>query len=266
YDDKYITYFIQDNYGNYILDPDEPKNPQEHLFDKVPIIEFPNNNERLNDFYKVENLIDAYDRVISDVQNEIEEFRQAYLKFTGAEIDAETISKARQTGAFSLPDGADAEYLVKNINSEFIEKHKKELRDNIFRFSKTIDTNSETFTGSVASGEARKWIMTALEFKASIKEMKFRKSLYEMFSVLSTAWKKKGINITANDIQITFDRNFPQELKLEAEILEKLMGRISTRTALELFSPVRDVDAEIKRIQEEKEGLIDLDKIKIEEV
>lgn len=265
YDSKNITYYIQDDNNNYVLDDSVEINPQPHFFNKVPLIEFPNNDERQGDFVKVEELIDAYDRTISDAQNEIEEFRQAYQVFKGAEIDEKTRNAARQTGAFSLPAGAEVSYLTKQINDTFLQNHKKTLEDNIYKFSKTINMESETFTGLGSSGEARKWAMTGLEFRVSVKQMKFAQSLYKMFDVLSSAWAAKGLSLSPDKILFSFDRNYPQELKLEAEIMEKLAGHISKRTQLEIFSPVRDVDAELKRIEEERAAMIDLDKIKFED-
>jgi len=82
----------------------------------------------------VEALIDAYDKTVSDAQNEIEEFRLAYLLLTGAEIDEDTLIKARATGVIELPAEGDAKYLTKVLQTEFIENQKNTLERNIFRF------------------------------------------------------------------------------------------------------------------------------------
>ena len=75
YDREYVTVYLQDGKGNYDL----IEGPVPHLFERVPLIRFENNSELLGDFEKVEALIDAYDKTVSDAQNEIEEFRLAYL-------------------------------------------------------------------------------------------------------------------------------------------------------------------------------------------
>lgn len=259
YDTEKVTYFLQGEDGGYALDTTETENPKVHLFKEVPIIEILNNDERLSDFYKVESLIDAYDRALSDAQNETEEFRLAYMVLEGVDITKEILAEARVTGAISYDIGGKAGYLTKDINDTFLENHKKNLRDNIYRFAKRIDMQSETFTGQGSSGEARKWIMTALEFSVAIKQLKFAKGIINMFKVLQTAWSVKEIGITYDKVTFSFDRNFPQELKLEAEILGSLKGLVSLKTALGLFSPVRDVDEEIKRIEQEKQDQVDLD-------
>jgi len=264
YDMENITYYISDG-GNFILDPNEPINPQPHLFSRVPISEFKNNEARQSDFVKVETIIDAYDRTLSDAQNEIEEFRQAYMAFTGVDIDKETIEKARKSGAFSIPAGGKIEYITKEINDQFLENHKKTLKDNIYRFSKTVDMSDEKFSGSGMSGEARKWKLLSLETKAATKELKFAKGLNNMFQVLSTSWQKKGLTLDWKNIVYLFDRNVPLELSQEADITMKLKGLISEKTRLSIFSPVKDVDAEIQQIKLEQEDNINLDEVKIED-
>ena len=265
YDADKITFYIQKPGFGFVLDDTEPVNPLPHIFGRVPVVEIPNNDERMSDFKKVASLIDSYDRTLSDAQNEIEEFRQAYMMFIGAMIDEATRLAARQSGAFNLPEEADVRYLTKQINDTFLENHKETLRDNIYRFSKTIDINSDTFTGQGASGEARKWILTALEWRCGIKALKFAHALDKMFQICQSVWETRGLTLDWKNISYEFDRNIPQELKLEAEILEKLDGHLSKRTALKIFSPVSDVDAELEAIKQEREGSVNLDDIEDDE-
>jgi SPP1 family phage portal protein len=239
----------------------QPVSQQPHFFDRVPLIDFQNNRELLGDFEKHESLIDGYDRLVSDAQNEIEEFRQAYLIFKGVTPDAETIKQAKESGAFGCEKEDSIEYLTKQINDQFVENQKKTLRENIYRFSKTVDVNADTFTGSGASGEARKWLLLALENRGSKMALKFQSGTHRMFRVLSSSWKRKAIGIEPDAIEVTLDRNLPVELKTEAEIQQALNGVVSNRTRLKLFSPVKDVDAEMKEMEEENDLKINLDDV-----
>ena len=261
YDSQNVTYWIRRAADEFVLDDTEAVNPQPHLFSKVPLIEFLNNEERIADFTKTEDLIDAYDRTLSDAQNEIEEFRQAYMVFEGVQVSKEMVIEARQSGAFSLPVNGKAAYLIKEINAEFLEAHKKTLRENICRFSSSVEMAAEKFSGSGASGEARKWQLLPLEQKVGIKERKFQKASSKMFEVISTAWEKKGIVIDWRDIKVSLDRNIPLEITTEAEAQSKLKGLISDRTRLEIFSPVRDVDAELATMKQEAEESVNLDTV-----
>ena len=262
YDERNVTFYISRQGGDFILDPSEPRNPIPHQFDRVPCIEILNNAEKISDTKKVKTLIDAYDKTISDAQNEIEEFRLAYLMLKEINITPEMLQEIRASGAFNnVPAEGSIEYITKQINDVFLENHKNTLKDNIYRFSKTIDINSDTFTGQGASGEARKWVLTALEWRCGIKEVKFNAALNKMFQVATDYWQKRSIPLSWRNISFNFDRNIPQELMLEADIQMKLKGLVSERTRLSMLSAVRDVDSEIKAMEDEREGMISLDNI-----
>jgi len=253
YDNKYVHYFIGDGV-DFGLDLNEGKNPQPHLFSEVPLVKFQNNDEEKGDFDRVEALIDAYDRTTSDSQNELEEFRQAYMCFIGADIDAATIKAARQTGAFSLPEGCDAKFLTKDINTDFYKEQKNTLNDNIYKFSQTVDMSDEKFSGSAQTGESRKWKLIALENKVVIKQNKFTKALRRQFKLLCDVWKtKENIRLNYLDIFFQYHRNLPIDLQYLSEVAKNFKGIISDQTLLSNLSFIDDVDYELQRIKEEKE-------------
>jgi SPP1 family phage portal protein len=219
-----------------------------------------NNVNKQGDFEKIEELIDAYDRALSDNQNEIEAFRLAYLVTFGIKLSPDDISRAKQIGVFDMEQGDRMEYLTKQINKDFTDSHLDRLTKNIYRFAKSIDTTSDTFTGSGASGEARKWALLSLENKGSIKIAKFKKALNYQFKVLSSAWNKIGITLNESMLSIQFDRNLPVEMLQESQIAMNLKGIVSDRTLFENISIVKNADDEIIRKQLEQTP-IDLDNI-----
>jgi SPP1 family phage portal protein len=260
YDAEYVSFYVKGT-SDFELDPNEAS--KQHLFSGVPLLKFQNNDEEQGDFDKVESLIDAMDRVVSDCQNEIEEFRLAYMLFYGVEIDKETIQKARQTGAFGGLDageGNKVEFLTKEINSEFLENHKKTLNEYIYKFSQSVDMSDEKFSGSTMTGEARKWKLLPLENKAITKERKFTKALRQMWKLICSSWDKRGIKLNYIDIFFEFHRNIPIDLGYVGDTAMKLKGIVSDRTLLSIIPFVDDVDYELKTIAEEMQDAIDLDK------
>jgi len=226
-----------------------------HNFDRVPIVEFESNDERKGDFEKVANLVNAYDLTLSDVQNELEEFRMAYMVFTNCTIDSATILKARETGAFNLPRDAKAEFLTKDINAELLEKHKTSLENNIYRFSKTVNMTDEKFSGGAMSGEARKWKLLSLENRAISKERKHTAGLRKMFELIEFLWKAKGGAFDYKEVTFQYTRNIPVELKEASEMAKNFKGIISNKTLFGLLPFVEDVEAEIAQLEEEMEDI-----------
>lgn len=261
YDDTTVTYYLQDDSGEYVLDISEPVNPQPHLFDLVPVIVFPNNEEQQGDAEKVLNLIDAYDRTMSDVNSEIEQFRLAYMAFYGYDPDEETLAKARKTGAFGLDEkseGVGIEFVTKIMNDTAIENHLNRLEGNIMRFGKSVNMTDESFASNL-SGVAIRYKLMALENKSITLERKMTASLRQQFKVLATAWAKKGIPVDYTNIFFQFKRNLPVNLLDEATSTAQLKGTVSERTRLSQLSFVDDVDWEMEEMAKDTEGLIDLD-------
>ncbi|SFJ83071.1 phage portal protein [Thermoflavimicrobium dichotomicum] len=258
YDQENVTFFIEDGKGMYILDETEPKNPLPHMFDGIPLLAFPNNEEQQGDVEKALSLIDAYDRTLSDVNSEIEAFRLAYMVFYGFEPDKETIEQAKQTGAFGInnpEDGAKIEFLTKQMSDTIIENHLNRLEQNILRFAKSVNFGDEQFAGNL-SGVSMRFKLFALESKCITAERKFTAALRQQFKLLASAWQKKGIPIDYKNIWFQFKRNFPLNLLDEAQTSATLKGLVSERTRLSLLSFIDDVEAEIMEMERDA---LDLD-------
>lgn len=250
YDGTNVSFFVENENGDYIPDPDEEM--KEHTYDYVPLILFQNNDEEKGDFEKVEAIIDAYDKNRSDSVNEIETFANAYMGFKGVTVDKETIDTAKQTGAFEVPEDGDVFFITKNINDTFVENTRKNLNEDIHKFSASVDMADEKFSGSAQSGESRKWKLIDLENKAGTKARKFGKGLREQFKVLCSAWNKKGIQLDYLYIYWEFKRNLPIDLAYIGEYASKLKGVHSDRTLLEQIPYIEDIDYEIAIMKEEQ--------------
>lgn len=252
YDRETVTFYIEDRQGNYLPDQTEEINPRPHLFQHVPLVKFANNDEEAGDFEKVESLINAYDRLVSDAQNILEDFRSAYMVFEGEEgPDAETVKEMKKTRAISGP--GRVYYLIKEINDAFLENQKKTLNDNIYKFSQTVDMEQDAFKVS-DSGEARKWRLFALENKAINKERKFSAALRDMFQVLCSFVGDTTLDYT--EIFWDFTRNIPVDLQYLAEAISKLKGKISDETLLTLLPFVDDAKWELQKMKEEYDAML----------
>jgi len=248
YDKEKVTYYIKTENG-YVLDDTEKTNPQTHFFDYVPLIEYPNNLERLGDSEKVLSLIDAYDRKESDLDSELEQWRLAYMKVLGAELTKEVIKEALRTGAYNLPDGADMAFIEKNINIEAVDSHLNRLEANILRFSKSVNFADKEFTSDI-SGESRKYKLLSLENKCITTERQFSASNQRMFKVLASA---PAFNLDWLNVTQRFTRNLPASLEKDAQILATLKGIIPDEILYGLASFIDDPKTVIDMMDEQRE-------------
>jgi SPP1 family phage portal protein len=242
-----MVYFYVGDQDGYYQDPTEE--PKPHMFNGVPLIPFVNNKEWQGDCEKVLDLIDAYDRTISDVNSELESFRLAYMVFKGATIDADTVSNAKQTGAFSLPLEGDAAFLTKNIDDAVIEHHLDRIENNIRMFAKSPNFNDENF--GTESGEAKKYKLLSLENKCITTERKFTRALRKQFEIIFSAWNLQGWNFKLENLFFKFTRNLPLDLTYHADVTQKLAGLVSDETRVSLLPFINDVDYELEKMKED---------------
>ena len=232
-----------------------------HMFDYCPLQGVPNNLELMGDVEKVEELIDAYDRAVSDANNEIESFANAYMVFENINMTDDAIAEAQNSGAFQFFSGSGngkVYFLTKNIDDNFIEHHLDRIENNIYRFSKTPNLTDESF--GTSSGEALKFKITGLETKCGMFEGKMKSASVYMFKALASSWRKR--QISCDPLQVTFDfkRNFPLDLTAEAQAAATLIAcGLPKELVFAQLSFIDDVSYVMQKIEEEQAGIKPLD-------
>lgn len=261
YTDAMIFYYFFTNLS--IETPSETKDPEEHYFGGVPIIEYWNNKKLKGDFEGVITLIDAYNLLQSDRINDKEQLVDALLAVTGASLgdtDEEMCKTAKLLKEFKileLPDGGKAEWLTKNLNETEIEVLKKSLKDDIHEFSKVPCLTDENFVGN-ASGIAMKYKLFGLEQLGKTKERYFKKGLRQRLKLINNINNIKAKGFDLNSIDITMKRSLPVDDELLARIAKETEGFISWETRVKAYNPEIDVDKERKRLEEENQKKIEL--------
>lgn len=223
-----------------------------HLFGRVPLFEFINNDERQGDCDKALATIDAYDRSLSDLSSELEQFRLAYLALYGLKAEKGDLEKMAQTGAFEMTKDGRVEFITKKIDIASALKFLDRLENNIIRFTKSVNFKDETFYGNL-SGAAVKYKLMQLEEKASVAQVKFEHADDYMWQALASIYNLLGKELDPLAVQRRFVRNIPVNTLEEARIQNNLKGALSTGTRLELAPFISDPEAELRKLQEEAE-------------
>ena len=241
---------------------EKPEKAIPNLFGFCAIQGIPNNSEMLGDVEKVMELIDAYDRTVSDENNEIDSFANAYMAFENVEMDDEEIRKGQRTGAFQYFSSGNQpgsiHFITKDINDAFVEHHLERLEENIYRFSKTPNMADENFSQN-ASGVAMKFKLTGLEAKCGMFQAKMITAGVYMFKLLAGCWAKKRIPCNPLQCYITFKRNFPVDLQNEAQAVSAIISSgMPKRIAFSQYSFVDDVEEVMQLIEEEKDDIPNL--------
>jgi SPP1 family phage portal protein len=227
-----------------------------HGFDICPMWGYMNNDELQGEAEKGLALMDAYDRVLSDIISEIEAFRGAYLAFFGVEPPDEVIAASfAENGTFYFSEGQSAQFITKPPQTEASEAILNRLHETIYLVTKTPNFRDKNL-GGVPSGIALKHMMQPLENKTMSFERKFTSGNIRMFEILSTSWAKRRINLKPYDVEQKYTRNFPKDMLYEAQVQVALKGMVTEETRLALFPGVQDAVAESKALEKQQDDIM----------
>lgn len=106
-----------------------------HTFGVIPIVEFPNNHERISDIELVISMLDAINNMQSNRMDGIEQFVQSWIKFVNCEVDEEQFAKMKMNRALVVKsinkdNKSDVDVMTQELNQTQCQVSKDDLWDN----------------------------------------------------------------------------------------------------------------------------------------
>lgn len=213
YDGVYVTEWIASKSGaSYILLTE----PKEHGFKGIPLIEWCNNDNKQGNSELAVPLMDAYDRLISDNITESATFRAAYLLLKNMGfLDDKTKAEMAKTGVFSGGTDADARFLTKDINPEFIRFVMSETWSGIWIVSSSVDPKAlASLTNATAFQISQMY--RNMEEDCKDTEAEWLISLEYLDRILKSYWTGLDVrsvnDYSTEDINYDFKRNIPNDV------------------------------------------------------
>ncbi len=224
-----------------------------HPFGCVPVgIAAVSEEGWLDSLYKdLKTLQDAYETNLSDISSEITEFRNAYLVLNNLDIADGDLKKMKEQGVMKTKgkDGSAA-WLIKTINDTFIQNTLTTLEDKMFQIACHINSNEKM--SSNTSSLALRARLISLEEKCKLNQKALAncvKTRLEMLLIYVNSLKATSYDY--RDIKVKFTPNIPSDDVTNSTVVTALGDRLSTETALSLFSFVDNPSNEVKKAKEE---------------
>lgn len=271
-DKQYMDVYLPNKIIHYVISGDDNLTvigEDSHIFNEVPVGLCPISEEKELDtlFSDLKGLQDAYETNLSDISNEIADWRQAYLKIIGGEISEEDLAKMKQLGAIQIPSDGDSkidvDWLIKNINDNFVKNTLDTIEDKIYQLSCHINAN-EKLSSNTSSLALRTRLISLenkvkLSFDAVADCIKTRlKFLFKYLAI------KQGTLFDYRDVKVKFTPLIPSDDLVTAQIISQLGDKISTQTGIAQLSFIENPAEEMERIKKEREELEELDLMKID--
>ena len=214
-----------------------------HILGFIPIIEYPNNQERMGDFEPVIGMIDAINLTESNRLDGVEQFVQAIMVFKNVDIDDEAITRLKDLGAIKVKDNGEIEanvsYLVQELNQSQVQQLVDDMYDVMLRIcgmpqrnggSSTSDTGSAVYLRDGWGDAEARACDTELIFKAS------ERTLLKLVLKICRGMGAGIINLNANDIEIKFTRRNYENILQKAQVLTTLLGNDKVAPRLAFIS------------------------------
>lgn len=265
--------------SNYIYHVDESFNkidePTPNRFGEVPVRVGVVSKYKEQDtlFNELKDLQDAFCTNLSDIVNEISDYRLAYLLFSGCQIDIKNkdedgktqLDYMKEKGAMNVGKDGKVSFVIKEINDTAVQNTLNNLKKTMYEISNHIDTNEKMQSNLSGSAIRNRLIGLEQRIKNSEGSMKniIKGRLYFMFKLYN---KIENLNYDYRDVSTKFTLNIPQDDLTIAQIISQIPdGVLSKATMRTLFSFMFNSEREQKLINEEKQKElnheVDLDKV-----
>ena len=246
------TYKSDMGFQTFELVKEEP-----HYFGMVPITVFELNNDRVSIFDQIMTLQDAYNKLLSAEVDDFESFADAYLVLKGVMgTNEEDLADMKRRRAIQIDSDADVSYLTKDISDTQIQNMLNNINDNIHKIANSPDFNDDKFMAQ--TGIAMRFKLVQFENASSAIEAEMRKALQRRIELICAIGNIKGDNLSFDDVKITFTRNLPTNLTETAQVVNSLRGLVSDQTLLSLLPFVEDSQAELDRLNQQKQMNMDM--------
>lgn len=127
-----------------------------HAFGGIPIVEFPNNQDRISDIELVITMLDAINEYQSNRVDSVCQFVQSWMKFVNCDIDEETFEKMKMKGTIVVKsnNGSDNKADVDIMTQELNQSQTQIAKDDLWKSTLSISAipNREGNTGGDTAG------------------------------------------------------------------------------------------------------------------
>lgn len=200
-----------------------------HAFGDIPIVEYPNNAERISDIELVIDILDSINNLQSNRIDGIEQFVQSWVKFVNCDIDEENFSKMKMMGALVVKSNngenkADVDIMSQELNQTESQVVKDDLYDNAITILAIPSKQSNTGGDTQGAVELRNgWDFS--KTRAKLKDPFVRSSEKRLAKVILNILRVSGndLGISARDFDVQINHSPTDNLIVKCQSLEYLL-------------------------------------------
>ena len=204
-----------------------------HAFGGIPIVEYPNNQDRLSDIELVIDILDAINNMQSNRMDAIEQFVQSWVKFVNCDVDEDTFTKMKMMGALVVKsnNGAENKADVDIMSQELNQTESQVAKDDLWNNALSISAipNKQGNTGGDTQGAVE--LRNGWDFskqRAKLKDPYIKDSEKRLNKViLNVIRQRKGdkeCNFGIMDYDVQINHSPTDNMQVKTQVLQMLLS------------------------------------------
>ena len=219
----------------------------------IPIIEYPNNAERIGEFEVVLSLLNLINLINSNRMDGVEQFVQSYLKIINADITKDDFEAFRTLGAIKIKDNiagvhSDVDYITQELNQTQTEVLIASIKADILAITGIPNRNGGSSTSDTGTAVIMRDGWSDAETRAKSRETIIKKSeknfLKCAIKIINDCKISNGgkIDLKPSDVDIKFTRRNYENITQKSTVLTQLLGsdKVHPRYAFEYCGLFKD--------------------------
>ena len=196
-----------------------------HGFGGIPIVEIPNNQDRLSDIEIVITLLDSINTMQSNRMDGVEQFVQAWIKFVNCEVDEEQFQKMKMLGALVVKSNngsynkADVDVMTNELDQTQCQVAKDDIWDNALSILAIPSKQGNTGGDTQGAVELRNgWDFS--KNRAKLKDAYVIEAEEKLADVALNILRIEGqsLNITSNDFEVNIPHSPQDNMTVKANV------------------------------------------------
>lgn len=201
-----------------------------HGFGGIPIVEFPNNHERISDVELVIGLLDAINTMQSNRMDGVEQFVQFWIKFVNCEIDPKTFEEMKISHALTVKSNneqnkSDVDIMTQELNQTECQVAKDDLWDNAQSILAIPTRESQNSGGDTQGAVSLRAGWDFSKTRAKQKDPIIKTSEKRLAKVILNVIRIKDhdLGLTARDFDVQINHSPLDNLYTKTQALDQML-------------------------------------------
>ena len=201
-----------------------------HTYGEIPIVEFPNNHERISDIELVIGMLDAINNMQSNRMDSIQQFVEYWVKFVNCDVDEEQFEKMKMNHALVVKsinkdNKSDVEIMTQELNQTQCQVAKDDLWDNTLSILAIPNKNNNNSGGDTQGAVQLRngWDFSKTRAKLKDPIVKSAEKRLAKVALNIIRIKDHDLGITLRDFDVQINHSPQDNMYTKAQTLLQLL-------------------------------------------